>query len=70
MLFLIYKHVHEEAYHFGTKIICEICSKLTVKTPERLDFMIYVVDLAQVNTGWQEIRIYPWQAKILYYTML
>ena len=41
----------------NTKRRCEICSKLTIKTPERLHFFsVSVADFGQVNVGWKDVR--------------
>ena len=35
--------------------MCEICSKLTIKTPERRHsrrYGVFIVNFEQVNTGW------------------
>ena len=39
---------------------CEICSKLTIKTPERRYFAPYssafIVNFEQVNAGWEDVN--------------
>ena len=36
----------------NTTIRCEMCSKLTIKTPERHRSSVSVVNFEQVNAGW------------------
>ena len=36
----------------NTKIMSEICPKLTIKTPERRYDIVSIVDLEQVNGAW------------------
>ena len=44
----------------NTKTRCEICSKLTIKTPERRYFIpyssVFIVNFEQVNACWEDIN--------------
>ena len=40
--------------------MCEICSKLTIKTPEPLQWRpagVSIVDFEQVNNGWKMTKL-------------
>ena len=39
----------------NTRTRCEICSKLTIKIPERHHWRVSIVSLEQVNAGWEEV---------------
>ena len=42
----------------NTRTICEICSKLTIKTPElcqRCRSGVFIVNFEQVNAGWVNV---------------
>ena len=36
-----------------TRAMCEICSKLTIRTPERRYSGIFIVNFEQANAGWE-----------------
>ena len=42
----------------NTRTRCEICSKLTIKTPEQRYFTpcfsVFIVNFEQVNAGWED----------------
>ena len=44
----------------NTRTRCEICSKLTVKTPERRYFTtcssVFIVNFEQINAGWEDVN--------------
>ena len=44
----------------NTRTRCEICSKLTIKTPERHYFTpyssVFIVNLEQINTGGENVN--------------
>ena len=44
----------------NTRTRCEICSKLTIKTPERRYFTpyssVFIVNFEQINAGWEDIN--------------
>ena len=44
----------------NTKTRCEICSKLTIKTPERRYFIpyssVFIVNFEKINVGWEDIN--------------
>ena len=44
----------------STRTRCEICSKLTIKTPERRYFTpyssVFIVNFEQVNAGWEDVN--------------
>ena len=44
----------------NTRTRCEICSKLTKKTPERRYFTpyssVFIVNFEQVNAGWEDVN--------------
>ena len=44
----------------NTKTKCEICSKLTIKTPERRYVTsyssVFIVNFEQINAGWKDIN--------------
>ena len=44
----------------NTRTRCEICSKLTIKTPERRYFTPYssvlIVNFEQINAGWEDVN--------------
>ena len=44
----------------NTRTRCEICSKLTIKTPERRYFTPYssvsIVNFGQINAGWEDVN--------------
>ena len=44
----------------NTRTKCEICSKLTIKTPERRYFTpyssVFIVTFEQINAGWEDVN--------------
>ena len=44
----------------NTSTRCEICSKLTIKTPERRYFAsyfsVFIVNFEQVNVAWKDVN--------------
>ena len=40
------------AYNRNTRIKCEMCSKLTIKTPEQRHSSVSIVDFEQLNVSW------------------
>ena len=47
--------------NINIKTWCEICSKLTIKTPERHQwcrFGVFIVNFEQVNAGWDRCRTF------------
>ena len=66
-------------FNRNTKLRCEICSKVAIKTPERRQqclyyslwtyftpcFSISVVNCEQVNSGWASVYFWYWHWRVL-----
>ena len=58
----------------NTRTRCEICSKLTIKTPERRYFTpyssVFIINLEQINTGGENVNGFKSAGQVLSFSFV
>ena len=53
------RHLIVQVNNGNTRTMCEVCSKLTIKTPEHSQFShsdVFIINFEQMNSGWESTQ--------------